>query len=171
VTKRFLKRTNHLDEANIQTTHIARVVCSFLASVVPVTIVRAFMLTGICLVRDSYCVLCTIRPDQDSRRLIPLAPIRTEVDDRTWMIRMREKGKPTWKNVRNYSMTGIPLRLTAVTQQYIALFCPLYQEALRASILWGKVDYRSVTGFLDTDIFSGQTVDRNEWEFTTYRQR
>jgi hypothetical protein len=61
--KRLLTRTNHLDAMDIQTKHIAHVVCSFLAAAVPITIVKIVMLTGICLVKDGDHVLCTVRPD------------------------------------------------------------------------------------------------------------
>jgi hypothetical protein len=57
---------------NIQTKHIARVVCSFLTAAVPITVVKTFMLTGICLVQDGDHVLCTVRPDQVRLLLVPL---------------------------------------------------------------------------------------------------
>jgi hypothetical protein len=71
VTKRLLTRTNRLEAMNIQTKHIARVFCSFLAAAVPIMIVKTFMLTGICLVKDGDHVHCTVRPDQARRLLVP----------------------------------------------------------------------------------------------------
>jgi hypothetical protein len=56
---------------NIQAKHIAPVVCSFLAATVPITTVKTFMLTGTCLVKDGGYVLCTVRPDQARRLLVP----------------------------------------------------------------------------------------------------
>jgi hypothetical protein len=70
---------------NVQTEHIAGVVCAFLAAAVPLTIVRTFEMSGICLVKDSAQLLCTIRPERAKRLLIPLPQIllelETEVDD------------------------------------------------------------------------------------------
>jgi hypothetical protein len=52
--------------------HIAPVVCSFLNDTVLITIVKTFMLTGICLVKNGDHVLCTIRPDKARQLLVPL---------------------------------------------------------------------------------------------------
>jgi hypothetical protein len=63
----------------IQAKHIARVVCSFLAVAVP--IVKTFMLTGIYLVQDGDHVLCTVRPDQARRLLVPLESHLPDVEN------------------------------------------------------------------------------------------
>jgi hypothetical protein len=81
VTKRLLARTNHLETMNIQTKHIARVACSFLAAAVQITIAKTFMLTGICLVKDGDHVFCTIRPDQARRLLTPLESGLPDIDN------------------------------------------------------------------------------------------
>jgi hypothetical protein len=52
--------------------HIARVVCSFLAAAVPITIVKTFILNGVSLLKDGDHVLCTVRLDQARRLLVPL---------------------------------------------------------------------------------------------------
>jgi hypothetical protein len=57
---------------NIQTKYIARVVCSFLAAAVPVTIVKTFMLAVICPVKDGNHVLCTVRPGHARGLLVTL---------------------------------------------------------------------------------------------------
>jgi hypothetical protein len=70
-TKWFLRRVNSLDSANIQTKHIAPMVCSFIAAGVPVNIERTFIMSGICLIKNEDRVLCAVRPDQARRFPIP----------------------------------------------------------------------------------------------------
>jgi hypothetical protein len=68
-----------------QTKHIAGVVCAFLAAAVPLTIVRPFEISGICLVKDGAQLLCTIRPEHEKRLIVPipqiLCELETDVDD------------------------------------------------------------------------------------------
>jgi hypothetical protein len=73
---------NHLEAVSIQTKQISRVVCSFLAAAVPVNSVRAFAMSGICLVKDDDKIVCPVRPDQAKRLLIPLPPCFPEIGDR-----------------------------------------------------------------------------------------
>jgi hypothetical protein len=73
-----------LDAVNIQTKHIARVVCSFLVAAVPVNIVRTFAMSGICLIKEGDQILCTVRPHQSKRLLIPLPPCFPEIGDRDY---------------------------------------------------------------------------------------
>jgi hypothetical protein len=70
------------DAVNIQTKHIVRTVCSFLAAAVPVNIVHISTMSGICLVKNSDQILCTVRPGQAKRLLIPLPPCFPEIGDR-----------------------------------------------------------------------------------------
>jgi hypothetical protein len=67
ITKRLIARANRLDAANIQTKHIASVVCAFLATAVPLNIVKTFVLSGICLVADAGILFCTMRPNRAKR--------------------------------------------------------------------------------------------------------
>jgi hypothetical protein len=69
---RLLRRVNHLNPVNIQTKHITRVVHAFLAAAVPVNIVRRFMMSGSCLIKNGGQILCTVRPDQAKQLPIPL---------------------------------------------------------------------------------------------------
>jgi hypothetical protein len=73
---------NHLDAVKIQTKHIARIVYSLLAAAIPVNIVRTFAMSGIYLVKDGDRILCTVRPDQAKRLLIPLPPCFPGIGDR-----------------------------------------------------------------------------------------
>jgi hypothetical protein len=81
ITKRYIARTNALDAVNIQSKHIAAVVCAFLAAAVPVNVVRTFGLSGICLVADAGVLFCTIRPDRAKRLLLPLPSPYPEISD------------------------------------------------------------------------------------------
>jgi hypothetical protein len=76
ITKRFISRANMLDSVNIQTRHIANIVCAFLAAAVPSNIVNRFELSGNCLVADEGTIFCVLRPKMAKRRLSPLpAPL------------------------------------------------------------------------------------------------
>jgi hypothetical protein len=75
-----LWRVNNLDAVNVQTKHIAGVVCAFLAATVPLMIVRTFEMSGICLIKDGAQLLCTIRPERAKRLLVPLPQILPELE-------------------------------------------------------------------------------------------
>jgi hypothetical protein len=79
ITKRYLARVNKLNAVNIQTKHIATVVCSFLAAAVPLNIVKTFENSGISLVADRDVIFCTIRPERAKRLLVPLASTMPEI--------------------------------------------------------------------------------------------
>jgi hypothetical protein len=83
VLKRLLSSANKLDAVNIQTKHIASVVCAFLAAAVPVNVVKSFRLSGICLIADEGVLLCTIQPDRAKRLLVPLPSLLGEISDPT----------------------------------------------------------------------------------------
>jgi hypothetical protein len=81
ITKRFIARANKLDAVNIQSKHIASVVCAFLAAAVPTNVVETFEISGICLVADAGRLFCTIRPDRAKRLLLPLPSPCPEIPD------------------------------------------------------------------------------------------
>jgi hypothetical protein len=80
VTKKLLRRVNNLDSVNVQTKHIAGVICAFLAAAVPLTIIRTFKMSGMCLVKDGAQLLCTIHPERAKRLLVPLPQILPELE-------------------------------------------------------------------------------------------
>jgi hypothetical protein len=57
---------------NIQTNHIASVVCTFMAAAVFVNIVKTFKLSGIYLMDDKGMFLYTIGSDEVRRLFVPL---------------------------------------------------------------------------------------------------
>jgi hypothetical protein len=69
---RLITRANKLDAVNIQTKHVASVVCAFLAAAVPLNIAKTFALSRIFLVADAGTLFCTLRPDRAKRLLRPL---------------------------------------------------------------------------------------------------
>jgi hypothetical protein len=60
----LLMRANKLDALNIQTKHIASVVCAFLAADVPLNIVKTIEFPGICLVGNEENRLWTGRSEK-----------------------------------------------------------------------------------------------------------
>jgi hypothetical protein len=64
ITKRLIARANKLPAVNIQTKHIPSVVFAFLATAVPLNLVKTFTLSGICLVADAETLFYTLRPDR-----------------------------------------------------------------------------------------------------------
>jgi hypothetical protein len=83
ITKRLLARTNRLDSVNIQSAHIARVVCSFMSSANPLNIIHTFSLSGICLVSDDDVLRCQIRMEKAHRILVPFGNVVPGCDERT----------------------------------------------------------------------------------------
>jgi hypothetical protein len=80
-TKRLLSRVNKLDAVNIQTRHIASVVCAFLAASVPWNVVKTFKISGICLVADDGVLRCSVRPEMAERLNQPLPLALQEMAD------------------------------------------------------------------------------------------
>jgi hypothetical protein len=68
VTKRLLTRFNRLDSVNIQTSHIAQTVCSFMSAATPLNILKTFSLSGICVIIDDDILRCQLRIEK-ARRL------------------------------------------------------------------------------------------------------
>jgi hypothetical protein len=83
LTKKLSRRVNSLDAVNVQAKHIAGVVCAFLATAVPLTTVRTFEMSGICLVKDGAQLLCIIPPERAKRLLVPLPQILPELETDT----------------------------------------------------------------------------------------
>jgi hypothetical protein len=79
----LITRANKLDVVNIQTKHIASVVCAFLAAAIPLNIVKAFALSGICLVADAGTLFCAIRLDRAKRLLLLLPSTFPDISDVT----------------------------------------------------------------------------------------
>jgi hypothetical protein len=82
ITKRLLSRVNKLDAVNIQTRHIASVVCAFLAAAVPWNVVKTFKISGICLVADNGVLRCSVRPGMAKQLNQPLPSAVPEMADR-----------------------------------------------------------------------------------------
>jgi hypothetical protein len=85
ITKRLVARVNRMESMNVQTDHIAKVVCSFMAAATPVNIVKTFRRAGICLVLDDDIVRCRVCRDRAHYLLDPitasLLPIPDEDED------------------------------------------------------------------------------------------
>jgi hypothetical protein len=72
VTKRHIMRINRMETLNIQSKHIAQVVCGFFAAATPVNIVQSFRNAGIGLIVQDGRLLCKIDPSQARCLLKPL---------------------------------------------------------------------------------------------------
>jgi hypothetical protein len=70
VTKRLLLRVNRLDSVNVQSSHIAQVVCSFMSAATPLNILRTFSLSGICVMCDEGILRCQVRMEGARRILV-----------------------------------------------------------------------------------------------------
>jgi hypothetical protein len=82
ITKRPLSRVNKLDAVNIQTKHVASVVCAFLAAAVPWNVVKTFKVSGICLVADDGVLRCSVTPEMAKGLNQPLPSAVPEMADR-----------------------------------------------------------------------------------------
>jgi hypothetical protein len=80
VTKKLLKQVNDPDTFNVQIKHIADFVYAFLAAAVPLTIVRIFEMSGICIVKNDVQFFCTICPERGKRLLVPVPQILLELE-------------------------------------------------------------------------------------------
>jgi hypothetical protein len=72
ITGRFIGRANRLDASTIQTRHITFIVCTFMVATVSSTVMKAFDLSGVCLVGAGGVLPCTVRSDMWKRLLVPL---------------------------------------------------------------------------------------------------
>jgi hypothetical protein len=81
ITKRLVARVNRMESMNVQTDHIAKVVCSFMAAATPVNIVKTFCRAGICLVLDDGIVRCRVCPDHARCLLVPITTNLPSIPD------------------------------------------------------------------------------------------
>jgi hypothetical protein len=80
VTKRHLARVNRMEGLNVQSKHIAQVVCAFMAAAVPVNIVQTFRNAGIVLVVADNQLFCKVEPARARCLLQPNTDERVEGD-------------------------------------------------------------------------------------------
>jgi hypothetical protein len=87
VNKRLIVRINRLDIMNIQSFHIAQVVCSFMSAANPSKVVQSFKNAGLSLIIADEQLLCMVTPetarclfDRD-KVLDPLAIFEMELKD------------------------------------------------------------------------------------------
>jgi hypothetical protein len=97
VTKRLLSRVNKLDAVNIQTRHVASVVCAFLAAV-PWNVVKTFKISGICLVADDDVLRCSVRPEMAERLNQPLPLALQDWRMMSPMSRMPRSCRCSWRS-------------------------------------------------------------------------
>jgi hypothetical protein len=83
VTKRHIQRINRMENLNIQSKHIAQVVCSFMAAATPVNVVRTFRNAGIVLVVGNTRLFCRVDPTQARYLLRPLPEENPRVNEMT----------------------------------------------------------------------------------------
>jgi hypothetical protein len=81
VTKRLMARVNRMETVNVQSKHIAQVVCAFLSAATPLNIVASFRNAGIGLVVDQDMVRCQVQPNSARCLLHPLEPPGVEIPD------------------------------------------------------------------------------------------
>jgi hypothetical protein len=74
ITKRRLARVNRMEALNIQSDHIAQVVCAFMAAAIPINVVGSFKNAGIALLNDEGSLLCYVNPEAIRCLLHPLHP-------------------------------------------------------------------------------------------------
>jgi predicted sugar kinase len=68
-----------MEEVNVQTDHIAKVVCAFMSAATPVNIVKTFERAGIGVAVDDGVLRCRVCPDM--RRLLLMPMIPAVIDD------------------------------------------------------------------------------------------
>jgi hypothetical protein len=81
ITKRHIARVNRMENVNVQSRHIAQVVCSFMSAASPINIVGTFRHAGIALTiapdRTLFCRVCTeaarclLVPIEPAQELVP----------------------------------------------------------------------------------------------------
>jgi hypothetical protein len=81
VTKRLLTRMNRLDSINIQSAHIAQVVCAFMSAATPLNVVKTFALSGICAIADEGILRCQLQMEKARRILVPFGGLVPGCDD------------------------------------------------------------------------------------------
>jgi hypothetical protein len=81
VTKRHLARVNRMEGLNVQSKHIAQVVCAFMSAAVPVNIVQSFRNAGVILAVVDNKVFCKVEPRQARCLLQPITGDKTEVEE------------------------------------------------------------------------------------------
>jgi hypothetical protein len=64
ITKRLLSRANRMEALNVQSGHIAGIVCSFMSATTPLNVIQTFRRAGITVVVDSGSLLCYVDPDR-----------------------------------------------------------------------------------------------------------
>jgi hypothetical protein len=63
LTKRLIAHINRVEDTNIQSDHIAKVVCSFMSAASPMNIIKSFRNAGISLAVEHGTLLCKITPE------------------------------------------------------------------------------------------------------------
>jgi hypothetical protein len=70
-----------MESMNVQSDHIAKVVCAFMAAATPGNIVKTFRRAGICVVLDDDVLRCRVCPDRAQCLIAPISAALPEVPD------------------------------------------------------------------------------------------